>query len=222
MTRMELYGFPGWVGAITSPTKCAWWAADPAQLGWDPQALHGVDLAMTPSAALAGRIKPGDVQVDDHTSHGGRTTIGPLWPGGTMIGACWIPADVWKAMANPPPRAPVNDGGRDYEHTAVQYFDNEQGNRRFYGFHAKLAGTPQGGLTLLEVWNPGTSIANPKPAGSWWLDLAKVADPGGPTIDPATPEGPIFLEHVTVRSITMFQPKLPPSVGAFGFPRREA
>jgi hypothetical protein len=137
-----------------------------------------------------------------------------------MIGACWIPADAWKALPNPPVRGQGNASGRDYEYTTIQYFDNVEGNRRFYGFHARLAGAPQGGLTLLEIWNPGTSIANPKPAGSWWLDLAKVADPGGPTIDPQNPEGPIYLEHPTVQKITLFAPKVPHVVGSFEFPAR--
>jgi hypothetical protein len=218
MSRLEFYGFPAWVGTISSPTKCAWWAADPNQLGWDQQALFESDFAMTTSAALTGAIRPDQVEVDDHVSQGGRTTIGPRWPGGAMVGACWIPAARWNQLATPPQRAQATAGGRDYEYTVIQYFDNEQSNRRFYGFHAKLAATPKGGLSLLELWSPGTSIANPTPAGRWWLDLGVVADPRGPTIDPSTTEGPIYIDQRAMHALPDLHPKLPQLVGTFGFP----
>ena len=74
-------------------------------------------------------------------------------------------------------------------------------------------------LTLIALWNPGTGIANPNPAGSWWLDLGVVADPNSPQVDPVkTPVGPVFLEHKAVQSIAVFDPKLPRYVGTFPFP----
>src|SRR5258708_11143568 len=90
MSKVTFYGFAAWVGAIHGPTICEWWERDPSQLAWDRSLHHKVDLARTSSAALAGHIAVSEVEVDDHTGNGGRTTIGPLWPGGNTIGACWV------------------------------------------------------------------------------------------------------------------------------------
>ena len=220
MTRLVFYGFPAWVGTISSPTSCKWWACDPNQASWDPLAMITTDLSRTPAAAIAGRIPSSAVEVDDPPGQGGRTTIGPLWPGAAAIGACWIRDTVWKALdpKHRPPFPPPDASGHDYEYMTVQYLDGEQGNRRFHGFHGR-ATSAKGHLTLVELWHPGTGVANPKPAGSWWLDLGAVADPNGPQLDPATnPTGAIYLEQTSVRSIALFEPKLPRLVGAFAFP----
>ena len=220
MSRLEFYGFPAWVGAITSPTHCGWWSSDPAQIQWDPKAQIVVNLAHTPAAAIAGKIKSSEVEVDDYTGHGGRNTIGPLWPGSNVVGGCWLRSTVWQALdpkyrpAFPAPGA----SGHGYEYTTVQYLDGVQNNRRYYGFHAKAV-SAKGHLTLVELWNPGTGIASPTPAGSWWLDLAAIADPNGPQIDPATkPVGPVFLEQQAVKSLAVVEPKFPRFVGSFPFP----
>ncbi len=182
--------------------------------------MISTDLSRTPAAAIAGRIQSSEVEVDDHTTQGGRNTIGPLWPGAAAIGACWLRDTVWQALdptyrpAFPPPAA----SGHDYEYKTVQYLDGEQANRRFHGFHARAV-SAKGDLTLVELWHPGTGVANPDPAGSWWLDLAAVADPNGPQVDPVNnPVGPVFLEQKAVRSIALFEPKLPRLVGTFAFP----
>jgi hypothetical protein len=205
---------------MTSATHCGWWGDDPAQVNWDPLAQVATNLSRTPAAAIAGKIKSSEVEVDDFTAHGGRNTIGPVWPGAAVIGACWLRNTVWEALdpkyrpAFPAPKA----SGHPYEYTTVQYLDGEQDNRRFYGFHAKAIST-KANLTLVELWNPGTGIANPKPAGSWWLDLAAVSDPNGPHIEPVKqPEGALFLEPKTVQSLNLFEPKLPKLVGTFLFP----
>jgi hypothetical protein len=220
MSRLAFYGFPAWVGNITSSTNCGWWASEPDQVNWDPLALIPANLSRTPSAALAGKITSSEVEVDDHTTHGGRTTIGPLWPGGTAIGVLGLRDTAWQALdpkyrpAFPPPNA----SGHDYEYTTVQYLDGEQQNRRFYGFHARATST-KGNQTLVELWTPGTGIANPTPAGSWWLELAAIADPNGPTIDPVhQPVGALFLEHKVVRGFVGSDPKYPSLTGPFPFP----
>jgi hypothetical protein len=217
MSRLEFYGFPAWVGTITSSTECAWWATDPSEVAWDPLALISINVTRTPSAALAGTIKSADIEVDDHTTQGGRNTIGPLWPGGAMIGGCWLRDTRWQAIdPRYRPQFPSpNASGFGYEYTTVQYLDGEQQNRRFYGFHARAVST-NSKLTLIELWNPGTGAASPTPAGSWWLDLAAVADPNGPRVDPAnTPLGPVFLEQQTAQSLQLFEPKFPRLVGSF-------
>jgi len=215
MTKVTFYGLPAWVGAIHGPTICDWWNADPAQLNWDRSLLYTVDLAKTPSAANAGYIAASQIEVDDHTRNGGRTTIGPMWPGGTTIGACWVSDSYLARAGGTAPGAPATAGSHKHEHTTIHYFDGEHGNRRFHGFQASVV-KAHGPLSLVEIWNPGTSAASAKPAGSWWLDLAADADPSTPPPAPGT-TGPLYLDAAKVNHMAMFSPKFPPYVGTFGF-----
>src|ERR1044071_4082143 len=75
MSKVTFYGLPAWVGAIHGSTVCDWWDRDPGQLGWDRSLIHTIDLAKSTAAGLAGQIAIGDIEVDDHISAGGRTTI---------------------------------------------------------------------------------------------------------------------------------------------------
>lgn len=219
MSRLVFLGFPAWVGTITSTTKCKWWPTEPAQINFAPEAQVVVDLALAPSAALAGHIKSDQVEVDDNTSRGGRGTIGPLFPGANVVGACWLRDTVWRSLDSRfrPPFPPPGAGGFDYEFTTIQYLDNEIDNRRFYGFHARAV-SQKANLTLVELWNPGTGIANPAPAGRWWLDIPAVTDPNAPHLDPGGKPGPLFVENKTVQTIAVFEPKFPKLVGSFAFP----
>jgi len=207
MTRVTFYGLPAWIGAIHGPTVCEWWDRDPAELGWDRSRLRKVDLARTSAAALAGRIPVSEVEIDHHMSEGGRTTIGPLWPGGAEIGACWV-SERYLQRAELPVRS--------HEFQLIQYFDGEQKNRRFYGFHASVLAV-QGRLSLVQVWHPGTGTEGAPPAGSWWIDLGAHADPSAPRLLPNRP-GPLYLDTGAVRELPTFDPKIPPFRGGFGLP----
>lgn len=212
MTKVTFHGSPAWVGAIQSPTICEWWASDPAQLNWDRSLLQTVDLSKTPSAAIAGRIKSSQIEVDDFTRNGGRTTIGPLWPSGASIGACWVSDSYLAKTKGKAKGGPAAPNGHNYEYMTIQYFDGEQQNRRFHGFHAKLLQV-NGSLSLVEIWNPGTGTAGAPAAGTWWLDLAANADPGTPPLSVNKPAA-LFLDVATIRQITMFEAKLPKYLGA--------
>jgi hypothetical protein len=214
MTKVTFHGLPAWVGAIHGPTTCDWWTSDPAQLKWDRSLLHPIDLAMTPSAAAASRIPVAQIDVDDAASAGGRTTIGPLFPGGAMMGAIWV-SDGYLARLGGKLAVAVPAGvpGHDYEWRLVQYFDGEHGNRRFYGFHANVLQV-QHQLSLVEVWNPGTGTTGVKPAGTWWIDLGADADPSVPPLQPGKP-GPVFLTRGMVGHMTLIEPKSPPYRGSF-------
>jgi len=111
---------------------------------------------------------------------------------------------------------PDGGSGHAYEYETVQYFDGEQGNRRFYGFHASVL-QEQAPLSLVQIWNPGAGARGAPPAGAWWLDLKAAADPNTPPLVAGTP-GPLFLDVATVKLITTFEPKLPPYHGAFALP----
>jgi hypothetical protein len=215
MSKVTFYGLPAWVGAIHSPTVCEWWDRDPAQLNWDRSLLHRVDLARTSSAALAGHIPVSQVEVDDHTRNGGRTTIGPLWPAGTTIGACWVSDSYLATHGLVPPGPPPGHRGHGHEFTVVQYFDGEQGNRRFHGFQANVL-QQQNNLALVQIWHPGTGAGAANPAGTWWLDLDAHADPNTPALAPNQP-APLYLDTSVASSLLMGGPKLPPFLGSFGF-----
>lgn len=213
MSKVTFYGLPAWVGAIHGPTICEWWDRDPNQLGWDRTLLHRVDLAKTSSAALAGHIAVSEVEVDDHTSNGGRTTIGPLWPGGNAIGACWVSDGYLAKNGLTPPGAPPGHSGHDHEFTVVQYFDGEQQNRRFHGFQANLL-QQQNNLSLVQLWHPGTGAGPANPAGAWWLDLKADADPNAPPLAANQP-APLYLDTQAARRLVVFDPKTPPFKGSF-------
>ena len=204
MSKVTFYGLPAWVGAIHGSTVCEWWDRDPSQLGWDRSLIHTIDLAKSTAAGLAGQIAIADIEVDDHISAGGRTTIGPLWPGGNNIGAVWV-SDSY--LARNALAAPGD------ELRVVHYFGGEHGNRRFHGFQARVLQT-QGQLSLVALWHPGTGAANASPAGTWWLDLGADADPATPPPS-ASQTGPIYLDTKASAQLVTFEPKLPPYRGGF-------
>jgi hypothetical protein len=207
MSKVTFFGLPAWVGAIHGPTVCEWWNHDPGQLAWDRSLLHRVDLAKTPSAALAGQLPVAQVEVDDHTTRGGRTMIGPLWPGGTMIGALWVSESYLAANQLTAP---------SHEFQLVQYFDGEQQNRRFYGFQASVLQT-QNHLSLVQLWHPGTGATSAPPAGTWWLDLGADADPSKPPPTTGQP-APLYLDAAATSRLVTFGPKLPTYQGSSAFP----
>jgi len=207
MSKVTFYGLPAWVGAIHGPTVCEWWDHDPTQLGWDRSLLHKVDLMKTPSAAHANQIPVSQVEVDDHFSRGGRTTIGPLWPSGTTIGACWVSESYLAKNGLTPP---------SHEFQLMQYFDGEQQNRRFYGFQGTVL-QQQSHLSLVQLWHPGTGTAGAPPAGTWWLDLGADADPNTPPPSPNQP-APLYLDARATSRLVTFDPKLPAFQGAFELP----
>lgn len=210
MSKVTFHGLPAWVGAIHGPTVCDFWTSDPAQLKWDRSLMSTIDLAHTPSAALAGKIQLAQIDADDFPTAGGRTTIGPLFPGGRQIGALWVSEAYLQRLGG---RAPVVQAGAyDYEFMAVQYL-GEHGDRRFNGYHAHLRQT-NGALSLVDIWNGGTGASGAKPAGSWWIDLAADADPNAPPLAVGA-TGPLFLESKRAKQLTLIDTKVPPFSGGF-------
>ncbi|CAN5852501.1 hypothetical protein BH11MYX3_BH11MYX3_04380 [soil metagenome] len=222
MSRTTFYGFGAYVGSIRGLTECAWWDDDPVRVhAFSQAALVPVDLSKNLTAARAGTIPYADMQCDDHAQDKGLTTIGPMFPGGAVIGACWLTEDYYGRLSNKPPRQPASapDDAHDYELTSYQYYGGEQGDRRFYGFHARIIGT-NGPLTNVEIWDAGTGkIANRAPAGTWWLDLARVALPAAEgTNVAANAPGALFLDAATAKSLGLRGPKRPPDQGTADLP----
>jgi len=177
MTKIVFHCFSAYVGSVTGRTTCAFWPDDPNNLNWDPKKLVKVDLAATPSAARAGKIKWSDVQCDDHTINGGLTTIGALFPSNHVIGACWLSEDYMKTVGLTTASKPQH--AHDHELRAIFYDkDPSFGDRRFQGFHARVLGSaPAAGqaLTRAQIWSAGMGKAGGF-SGVWWIDLADISD----------------------------------------------
>jgi hypothetical protein len=218
MTKIVFHAFSAFVGSVTGRTTCACWPDDPSSgaSNWSPAALVSVDLANTP--------KNGKTDVDDHTTNGGLTTIGPMFPGGQMMGACWLSETFIAGLPGNKPGKPAH--AHDHELRAIVYLNDPQmKNRRFQGFHAKIlgkaAGTGAQVLTRVQLWNAGTGKAGGPPAGIWWLDLDAIAHPIAPDatqIGPNTAQtdGALYLD-TDQKQLYLASggsgPKLPPGFG---------
>jgi len=62
--RCVFQAMAGFLGRVDSETRCAFWAEEPADHGFDPGRLIAVDLARTPAAAAAKQIGWSEVQVE--------------------------------------------------------------------------------------------------------------------------------------------------------------
>lgn len=220
MTRSVFYAFGAYVGSITGPTSCSWFATDPNTIAWDPKQMVSVDLSRNPQGVRNGAITAAAIQVDDSQLNGGLTRIGPLFPTGVMIGACWLDSGFWTNLATSgpyqPPRLTAQDQCRDYELTSVLDWVT---NRRFCGFYAQIGATagPTSNLALCTIWNAGTSLVpGVTPAGTWWLDSSATADPvagGFTTVAKTGDAGALFLDAPTVQLLKLAGPKRPPYTG---------
>ncbi len=92
--RCVFHAMAGFLGRVESETRCAFWAEEPVDHGFDPHRLIAVDLERTPSAAAAKQIGWHEVQVDDcFTGPNGAvsgTTIGPRWPELRLAGVVYL------------------------------------------------------------------------------------------------------------------------------------
>jgi hypothetical protein len=167
------------LGRIDSETRCAFWCDEPVDHAFDPARLIVVYLAMTPHAALAGRIPWDAIEVDDcFTGPGGHvtgTTLGPRWPELHVVGSALLEQSFIRRLppALRPPCPPKNMRGRPYEYTTSLYWphinDPRAGNR-YAGHHAAIL-EERGSLARVSVFPPGMSDM-PERAQAVWLDLA--------------------------------------------------
>jgi hypothetical protein len=225
MARSVFYGVSAFVGSITGPTTCSFWPDDPARIGWTAP-MFAVDLAKNPEAVRRGLIAPADVWVDDHVAYktGGLTTIGPMFPGGSTVGLCYVEESQCAALGAYDPRSPATTGGAPYEWCTVVYYDDvgtppPLAGRRFHGFHAEIRKS-FGSTAIVSVWARGTSTTK-GPMGTWTIDMAAHAHPvaagftqiGVAAGQPKT--GALFLELLAGGGgvIPFDNPKTPRSVG---------
>jgi hypothetical protein len=127
MVRSVFVGTSGFLGRIDSETRCAFWVDEPVDHGFDPAKLIGIDLSMTPNAAVAGEIPWDAVQVDDCFSGPNGavsgTTLGPRWPELSLVGIVYLEESCRRRLADDvrPPCPPLEMGTRAYEFTTVVY-----------------------------------------------------------------------------------------------------
>src|SRR5262245_1127773 len=126
--RSVFVGTPGYLGRIDGRTRCAFWAGDPEEHGFDPARLIVVDLACTPTAAQAKEIGWDEVEVDDcFTGPNGSvagTTIGPAWPEMRLTGGVYLEQGFVAALpeALRPSAPPSGMAGYQYEYQTTVYW----------------------------------------------------------------------------------------------------
>lgn len=220
MARSVFYGVGAFVGSITGPTTCAFWPDDPVKLKWDPKLLVQVDLANNPESCRQGKIAPGQVEVDDFAGYGtgGLTRIGPMYPGGAVLGTVYLEDSRCGALgANDPRKAP-----NAYEWATVVYYDGPLAGRRFHGFNGTVH-KATGNLALVSL-APRSAGAGSAPSGTYWLDFAAHVHPADPALPSITPTpGAVGAVYIDVRAgggggIGFDPPKNPRYLGGVAAP----
>jgi hypothetical protein len=206
--RCVFAGCPAFLGRVDSQTRCAFWAQEPTDHGFDPGRLIDVDLALTPSAAAAGQIGWDQVQVDDcFTGPGGQvsgSTLGPRWPELHLAGAVYLERGFAASLPRPlrPGCPPPGASGQPYEYQTAVYWPGHgdpRGGRRYSGHHGQIL-AEQGTLARVAVHPPGRSQQPHLRPTVLWVDLACAeqcdAGPGSLTtigVGDAPKRGALFL-----------------------------
>ena len=206
--RSTFFATGGFLGRIESETRCAFWADEPIDHGFDPARLITIDLAMSPSAAAAGRITWDAIEVDDcftgPSGSLGGTTLGPRWPELQLYGSVFLEEHFRNQLPDAlrPPCPPHRLHGRDYEHMMVLYWphvDDPRAGTRYAGHHAEIL-EERGSLARVNVYPPGTSDLPNVRAVKMWIDLAATdqcdAGPGKLTrigVGDAPKQGALYL-----------------------------
>lgn len=176
--RCIFVGTGGFLGRIESETRCAFWADEPVDHGFDPHRLITVDLARTP--AVAGEIGWDDVEVDDcftgPNGHVGGTTLGPRWPEIRLDGAVYLERRFIESLPPTlrPPCPPRGMTGRVCEYTTTVYWPHitdPRAGRRYSGHYAEVL-EERGSLARVAVYPPGSSERPHARPLTMWIDLA--------------------------------------------------
>jgi hypothetical protein len=178
--RCEFVGTAGYLGRIDGETRCAFWAEEPVDHGFDPARLIEIDLALTPAAAAAKEIGWDRVQVDDCFSgpNGttGGTTLGPSWPELRLSGAVYLSRGFLDSLptALRPACPPAGMNAHAYEYATAVYWphlDDPRAGNRYAGHHATIV-EERGTLARVAVLPPGRSREPAAKPVLMWIDLA--------------------------------------------------
>ena len=178
--RCVFVGTPGYLGRVEGLTRCAFWAQDPEDHGFEAARLIEVDLARTPSAAQAKEIGWDEVQVDDcftgPNGTVGGSTMGPRWPELRLTGGVCLERDFVAGLPEPsrPSCPPQGADGRDYEFVTEVFWPHVADSRaglRYAGHHAEIR-DERGTLARVAVYPPGRSLDPIVDPVVMWIDLA--------------------------------------------------
>ncbi len=168
---------------------------------------------MSPAAVRAGTITADAIDVDDNAVYGGLTKIGPNFPLGETIGACWTTAAAILRETGGPPLTPPPTDCRPYELTHVLYWDGPLANLRFQGVYAEITAV-QGTVALCTIWIWHVA-AGERRAGRHVVDrsLGPDADRGGVHRDRRR-AGQFAARRAVPRSAHRAEPRAPRSEAA--------
>jgi hypothetical protein len=178
--RSVFIGTGAFLARIESETRCAFWADEPTEHGFDPARLITVDLARTPSAAAAGEIPWDAVEVDDcYSGTEGNllgTTLGTRWPEFQLVGMVYLEESFWRWLPDGirPPSPPTDLPAHAYELMTAVYWpggDDPRAGNRYTGHHAEIL-TEQGKLAHVAVYPRGTSGSEHAKPERIWIDLS--------------------------------------------------
>ena len=222
--RIVFQGVSAFVGRVDGEYRCGFWVHHPHEVNYDPVLLLPVNLGRTPSRAAAGAIDWDQVVVDDHVSTtGGRTSIGPTWPGSPTVGAAYLSeAYISRLRADlRPPAVPpgFEDEAYPYEFKTCVYSNSGRTTKRYYGFHGEII-SEVGNVAQVALYNAGSSRIS-QPRGVFPIVLDKLdevdanVDQGGMTVIGAgagkPKSGAIFLSAAQRQVVPLDFPKIPKS-----------
>jgi hypothetical protein len=178
--RSVFAGTPAFLARIDSATRCAFWAEDPVDHGFDPGGLIDVDLIRTPAAAAAKEIDWADVQADDcfagpnGTVHG--TTLGPSWPELSLSAVVYLEQGYLQSLPEHvrPACPPKGMQAYAYECMSTVYWphiDDARAGKRYAGHHAMIT-DERGSVARLAVYPPGRSRQPGAQPVTMWIDLS--------------------------------------------------
>lgn len=145
--RSVFVGTPAFLGRIDGETRCAFWSEEPVDHDFDPGLLIEIDLALTPSAAVAKEISWERAQVDDCFSGPNGvvsgSTLGPAWPELRLGGAVYLERGSRAALSaeRRPACPPAGMRGQTFECVNVVYrpdTDDPRAGRRYAGHCAQI------------------------------------------------------------------------------------
>jgi hypothetical protein len=218
--RAVFYGCGAHVGRVDSEYVCGFWSENPLTTvpQFDPTRLTTIDLRRSPRYTARA-----NVACDDFITDGGQTNIGPGFPSGNFMGACYLEEDYWRSLPAPqrPAMPPKGSSAHDYEYKSALYWPgtgDPRAGARYIGTHAKIASAVPGAPNVfnIDIWVPGTSGTAAKPQVRLMIDLSSIAmcDPqsmGGLTrINAANPAAALFVAMPLATSVGLAAgPKLP-------------
>jgi hypothetical protein len=210
---------------VTGKQTCGFWAELGADsFTYNAANLISVNLASTPLQVVAEDwVKV--VDVDDYTSDGGLSQIGPSFCEGAYSGALYLSQRIWSTAFNKDPKLskiqwPPFKNTQDFQYQCAVYSPGPGlPPMRYHGFLATVASRNANQL-LVYI----TEVGKSQPVGPFWVAMDSSTDVDLPangltTITLSSPvgsTGPLFLSMNRVGQFGLHLPKVPARGGDDG------